>query len=94
MKNLILIFAAVFSLISVSASAVSVDNVSAEQQIENLQSEVHMLRQIIMQSQKAHNNNQHNNQPQCLVTGERCSSAYDVCCNSGRYCGNAGGICP
>lgn len=87
MKNLILILTAVFSLISISASAAPSDNMSVEQKIESLQQEVQTLREIILNSQA-------NNRPACLVTGERCSSAYDVCCNSGRYCGNAGGVCP
>lgn len=92
MKKLILTLATVCSLLTMpvfaSVNPVMTADQQTAQQISDLQQEVQILRQIIMNSRHA------NVSPQCLVTGERCSSAYDVCCNSGRYCGNAGGICP
>ena len=87
MKSLILNLMAVFSLVSSPVFASTSANMAADQKIEQLQQEVQILRQIILNSQAQ-------NKPMCVSTGERCYDANDICCNSGRYCGMAGGICP
>lgn len=80
-----------FALVGFSFGALAVESdaqLSSEQRIEMLEHEVAYLREVIAAQQPPRDV-----KPQCLMTGERCTEASDVCCQTGTFCAPRS-ICP